>query len=109
MSSTIIVSFVMMNKTYSPLFYFLSCRWTHSEHKDETFSILTSTDTEFNIMFNLCFVVSNGVPSVLKCVDADNNFILRPTGHGQNTKVSREVIRSHYTLTAFIQTCHVSC
>ena len=34
--------------------------------------LLTSTDTEFNIMFNLSFVVSNGVPSKIKCVDADN-------------------------------------
>ena len=58
--------------------------------------LLTSTDTESNIMFNLSFIVSNGVPSVLKCVDADDNFILRPTRSTHVPQLSCEVIRSHY-------------
>ena len=60
--------------------------------------LLTSTDTEFNIMFNLSFVVSNGVPSKIKCVDVDNTnlFPAYQTRRNQVPQLLREVIRSHY-------------
>ena len=60
--------------------------------------LLTSKDTEFNIMFNLSFVVSNGVPSVLYCVDADNTnlFPVHQTRSNEAPQLLREVIRTHY-------------
>ena len=69
--------------------------------------LLTSTDTESNIMFNLSFMVSNGVPSVLKCVDADDNFILHPTRSTQVPQLSCEVIRSHYINSSHPDMTHV--
>ena len=60
--------------------------------------LLTSTDTEFNIMLNLSFVVSNGVLSKIKCVDVDNTnlFPAYQTRRNQVPQLLREVIRSQY-------------
>ena len=60
--------------------------------------LLTSRDTESNLMFALSFTVSNGVPSRLRCVDGDNVLLFSEIGSREPkvSQLSREVIRSHY-------------
>ena len=61
-------------------------------------SLLTSRDTESNLMFTLSFSVSYGVPSRLHCVDGNNfNLFSQAVSRGPFVSIlSREVIRSHY-------------
>ena len=60
--------------------------------------LLTSRDTESNLMFTLSFTVSYGVPSRLHCVDGNNVNLFNPTDSRGPfvSQISREVIRSHY-------------
>ena len=66
-------------------------------------SLLTSRDTESNLMFTLSFSVSYGVPSRLHCVDGNNINLFNPTdSRGPFVSIlSREVIRSHYTNSSY--------
>ena len=66
--------------------------------KNMTLSLLSSRDTETNIMFTLSFNVSYGPPSMISCVYGNNiqlfeSTVSRGTGIPE---ISREVIRSHY-------------
>ena len=59
-----------------------------------TFSLISSRDTETNIMFAIQFTVSHGPPSTVVC---NIEGLTQPTNSRQNPpKLSREVIRSHY-------------
>ena len=60
--------------------------------------LLSSRDTESNLMSTLSFTVSYGVPSRLHCVDGNNVNLFSITGSRGPTvsQLSREVIRSHY-------------
>ena len=60
------------------------------------FSLLSSRDTESNIMFTLKFTVSNGPPSGLNCDYDGNTFLKKYQSRGNPSGLSREVIRSHY-------------
>ena len=61
------------------------------------FSLLSSRDTETNIMFILSFIVSYGPPSMISCYHGYNELFntLQSRGTGIS-ELSREVIRSHY-------------
>ena len=61
-----------------------------------TFSLLSSRDTESNIMFTLTFTVSNGPPSRLNCDYNGTKFLNEYASRGNYPGLSREVIRSHY-------------
>ena len=73
-------------------------------------SLLTSRDTESNLMFTLSFSVSYGVPSRLRCVDGNNvNLFSETNSRGPFVSVlSREVIRSHYTNSSYPDMTRVS-
>ena len=62
-------------------------------------SLLSSRDTETNIVFTLSFNVSYGPPSMISCVYGDSNPLFVPKlsrGTEIEESLSREVIRSHY-------------
>ena len=73
-------------------------------------SLLTSRDTESNLMFTLSFSVSYGVPSRLHCVDGNNVNLFSPTGsRGPVVSIlSRKVIRSHYINSSYPDMTRVS-
>ena len=59
-----------------------------------TFSLISSRDTETNIMFTIQFTISHGPPSTVVC---NIEGLTLPVNSRQNpSKLSREVIRSHY-------------
>ena len=64
------------------------------------FSLLSSRDTETNIMFTLSFIVSYGPPSMISCYHNDGyntQLFSSPQSRGTGiSELSREVIRSHY-------------
>ena len=61
-------------------------------------SLLSSRDTETNIVFTLSFNVSYGPPSMISCVHGNSNLLFVPkVSRGTEiAELSREVIRSHY-------------
>ena len=59
-----------------------------------TFSLISSRDTETNIMFTLQFTVSHGPPSTVVC-NIEGLTKIHKT-RDNPSKLSREVIRSHY-------------
>ena len=73
-------------------------------------SLLTSRDTESNLMFTLSFSVSYGVPSRLHCVDGNNfNLFSQAVSRGPFVSIlSREVIRSHYINSSYPDMIRVS-
>ena len=72
--------------------------------------LLTSRDTESNIDFTLSFTVSHGVPSRLRCVDGNNNYLFSETlSRGPFVSIlSHEVIRSHYINNSYPDMTRVS-
>ena len=59
-----------------------------------TFSLISSRDTKTNIMFTLQFTVSHGPPSTVVC-NIEGLTKIHKT-RDNPSKLSREVIRSHY-------------
>ena len=72
--------------------------------------LLTSRDTESNLMFTLSFTVSYGVPSRLDCVDGSNTALFNGAGSRGPfvSALSREVIRSHYINSSYPDMTRVS-
>ena len=72
--------------------------------------LLTSRDTESNLMFTLSFTVSYGLPSRLHCVDGNNvNLFNDVATRGPGvSQLSREVIRSHYINSSYPDMTRVS-
>ena len=78
--------------------------------KHMTLSLLSSRDTETNIMFTLSFIVSYGPPSMISCVHGNNIQLFMSTA-SRGTEIanlSREVIRSHYINSSHPDMTHVS-
>ena len=73
-------------------------------------SLLTSRDTESNLMFTLSFTVSYGVPSRLHCVDGNNvDLFSGIASRGPFVSIlSREVIRSHFINSSYPDMTRVS-
>ena len=72
--------------------------------------LLTSKDTESNLMFTLSFTVSYGVPSRLHCVDGNNINLFNPiASRGPFVSIlSREVIRSHYINSSYVDMTRIN-
>ena len=70
-------------------------------------SILSSRDTDPNVVFILSFNVTFGLPSLVFCRDDESTTILHTTRR-DNSILSREVIRSHYVDSSQPDITHVS-
>ena len=71
-----------------------------------TFSLISSRDTETNIMFTLQFTVSHGPPSTVVC-NIEGLTKIHKT-RDNPSKLSREVIRSHYINSSYTDMTRVT-
>ena len=59
--------------------------------------LISSRDTNSNIMFTLSFMISHGPPSTMDCYHNEDNFLTESYSRRNLADLlSREVVRSHY-------------